>query len=70
MSELMREWREGTTSDKERYLDIWFSHINELRRLGPPLIDASEGTEHFDKLNVLMEDLRQLVKIAADEDFD
>ena len=70
MSELIREWREGRTSDKDRYLDTWFSHINELKHIGSPLIDASEVTEHYDKLLVIMEDLRQLVKIAADQDFD
>ncbi len=69
MSQLKEEFLSSTTKDKQRFIDAWTSHVNQLSSLGLALIDASDGTEYFDELQVMQQRLNELVQIAADEDF-
>ena len=61
------EFLSSTTTDKNRYIETWNSHIQQLTTLGLPLIYAEDGL--FDELTRIQDRLEELVKIAADEDF-
>lgn len=54
---------------KERFIEAWKWHINELNYLGYPLLNASKTAEFYYELMIMMNRLDQLVEIAADEDF-
>ena len=59
-----------TTTKKSEYIKQWGDHVNQLERIGWPLIEASEGNEFYTELQEIKHRLNQLIKIAADEDFD
>lgn len=51
--------------DKQQYISTWNSHITKLSYLGNPLL----GTGNLEELIRTIQRLKELVKIAADEDF-
>jgi len=63
----LEEFQSGHTEEKPRYIHYWTNYIQELTKLGLPLIKAGDGL--FDELTAIQDRLDELVKIAADEDF-
>jgi len=63
------EFLSSTTTDKAKYIRTWKDHINQIERLGSPLLDASITAELYEELRVIKSRLIELVEIAADEDF-
>ena len=62
------EFLSSTTKSKSRYIESWNNHIQELTRIGYPLIKAGDGL--FDELTAIQDRLDELVEIAAKEEFD
>lgn len=50
-----------TTDDEELFESRWNEHIEELRKIG-----LSLPAEHIPKLNETIDDLEELVEVAAD----
>jgi len=67
-TDIREEWMSSTTTDKGRYIEAWTSHIENLGRIGYPLIKAGDGL--FDELTRIQDRLEELLKIAAKVEFD
>ena len=63
------EFLSSTTSDKEKYIKMWKEHVNQLTRLGLPLMTATKDVNYYDELLEIQDNLMRLIQIAADEDF-
>lgn len=55
--------------DKEHYIKSWDEHVKQLSFLGYPLMESSKENELYDELIQIQNRLNQLIKIAADNDF-
>lgn len=69
MSKLEEEFRTSVATDKLKYINIWSDHINQLEILAGPLLSASKEDELYKELVDIKFRLKDLVFIAADEDF-
>ncbi len=56
------------TINKDKYIKVWNSHINQLDLLNAPLLSANKTIE-LKKLENAINDLRNIVDICADIDF-
>jgi hypothetical protein len=56
-----------TTTDKQKYINVWGYHIDQLKGLGIPLIGAD--AKLYEELNAIQDRLKELVVVAANQDF-
>jgi len=60
-----------TTTDKDKYIRSWNDHIEQLNGLSLPLINSSDDeNDYWSELNNIQARLMEMVKIAADTDFE
>ncbi len=69
MSTSKQKFLTSTTKNKLHYIETWNNHVDSLSRLGYPLLNASEETELLLELQLIMNRLRELIHITADENF-
>ncbi len=60
----------ATAKNKDEYAQAWNSHIDELSLLGSALIISDTDAKNYMKLKELQKQLKELVKIAADIDYE
>lgn len=55
------------TTDKQKYINVWVYHIEQLSGLGIPLIKTDNKL--YEELNAIQDRLKELVVVAANQDF-